>query len=82
MKWVILIPVLVFMGLLGADRLEVHKAHALSNREGKPGIFAEQSIAVDGVMVRRLHDSSNGTVCFLASAPDKAPAISCVGWQP
>lgn len=32
------------------------------------GLFAEQSTDVDGVKVRRIRDTSNGVVCYVASS--------------
>ena len=63
-------------------------ADALSNREGKKGLFADLSISIDGVTVRRFRDVDAGTLCYVASTPANGiywgtqPAISCVGWQP
>jgi len=33
------------------------------------GLFAEQSTNVDGVNVRRIRDTSEGVVCYMASVP-------------
>ena len=32
------------------------------------GLFAEQSTEVDGVRIRRIRDTSNNVVCYVASA--------------
>jgi hypothetical protein len=59
-------------------------AHASSNL----GIYAEQTMSVDKVVVRRVHDHGNGVICYVASGnglpgvqEPNSVAISCVKEQ-
>ena len=52
------------------------------------GLFAEKSIEVDGVVVRRVRDTGAHTVCYVATGPGKSGyygtplTISCVRESP
>lgn len=62
--------------LVGLVALLAPKARS----EPMPGLWVESTTSVDGARVRRIRDTGNGVVCYVATHVHSAPhlAISCV----
>jgi len=78
-------PMLIKLLIIACFCFLSDDANALSNREGKKGLFADISTTVDGITIRRIRDVEAGTFCYVVTSTTGSvtyPAISCIGWQP